>query len=111
MWFRSNMVVAMSPQHAALCAPRVSLALTCTRASPGSPCAARAILEARRQLASRARRRHGRSDPEDDDCPIKAVKDPERLHLIVAGGMGPITAVCHGWNESSAPVCGTYDVL
>jgi hypothetical protein len=49
-------------------------------------------------------------DPDDDDCPIRAVKDPRRLHLIVAGGMGPITAVCHGWNESSAPVAGTYVV-
>ena len=49
-------------------------------------------------------------DPDDDDQPIKAVKDPERLHLIVAGGLGPITAVCHGWNESSRAVHGTYEV-
>lgn len=40
----------------------------------------------------------------------KAVKDPDRLHLIVAGGMGPITAVCHGWNDSSRAVHGTYEV-
>ena len=46
------------------------------------------------------------SIPDDDDCLIKAVKDPQRLHLIVAGGLGPITAVCHGWNESSRAVHG-----
>ena len=39
-----------------------------------------------------------------------AVKDPRRLHLIVAGGMGPVTAVCHGWNDSSVAVHGTYQV-
>jgi hypothetical protein len=39
---------------------------------------------------------------------IKAVKDPARLHLIVAGGLGPITAVCHGWNETSHSVHGKY---
>jgi hypothetical protein len=47
-------------------------------------------------------------DPADDDALVKAVKDPGRLHLIVAGGMGPITAVCHGWNESSRYVDGKY---
>jgi hypothetical protein len=109
MWFRSNMVVAMSPQHAGLCAD----------AGLG-----RADVHAR--LCELAVRRQGDLkrggnwrperavamgvDPEDDDFPIKAVKDPERLHLIVAGGMGPITAVCHGWNESSAPVHGIYEV-
>jgi hypothetical protein len=49
-------------------------------------------------------------DPDDDEALIKAVKDPQRLHLIVAGGMGPITAVCHGWNESSRAVHGAYEV-
>jgi len=39
---------------------------------------------------------------------VKAVKDPQRLHVIVAGGVGPITAVCHGWNETSKVVHGTY---
>jgi len=49
-------------------------------------------------------------DPDDDECLIRAVKRPERLHLIVAGGMGPVTAVCHGWNDSSRAVHGTYEV-
>jgi hypothetical protein len=38
------------------------------------------------------------------------VKDTRRLHLIVAGGTGPITAVCHGWNETSHAVHGSYEV-
>jgi hypothetical protein len=48
-------------------------------------------------------------DPDDDNAPIVAVKDPRRLHLIVAGGSGPITAVCHGWNETSHFVHGPYE--
>jgi hypothetical protein len=48
------------------------------------------------------------ADPDDDDALIKAIKDPAGLHLIVAGGFGPITAVCHGWNETSRAVYGTY---
>ncbi len=109
MWFTSDMVVAMSPQHAGLCA---DAGLT------------RAEVQARLcELAQRPqsnlkrggnwrpeRARHMGVDPDDDDHPIKAVKDPARLHLIVAGGRGPITAVCHGWNESSRAVHGTYDV-
>ena len=49
------------------------------------------------------------ADPDDDDCLIKAVKDPQSLNLIVAGGMGPVTAVCHGWNDSSRAVHGKYE--
>ncbi len=108
MWFRSNMVVAMSPQHASLCADA-----GLTRADVHARLAELAV---RRQgdLKRGGNWRPERAvamgvDPDDDGVPIKAVKDPERLHLIVAGGMGPITAVCHGWNESSAPVHGKYE--
>jgi hypothetical protein len=108
MWFRSNMVVAMSPQHASLCADA-----GLTRAAVHERLCELAV----RKQGSLKRGGNWRPeravamgvDPEDDDCPIKAVKDPRRLHLIVAGGMGPITAVCHGWNESSEPVAGTYE--
>jgi hypothetical protein len=109
MWFSSDVVVAMSPQHAALCAK-----------------AGMSRADVQRRLWELAERRQGSlkrggnwrperaramgADPDDDDCPIKAVKDPQRLHLIVAGGMGPITAVCHGWNDSSRSVHGTYEV-
>jgi hypothetical protein len=108
MWFRSDMVVAMSPQHAQLCSA-----------------AGMRRSQAQERLCELAVRRQGDLkrggnwrperaramgvDPDDDECPIKAVKDANRLHLIVAGGLGPITAVCHGWNESSVAVHGTYE--
>ncbi|MBI4205372.1 MAG: hypothetical protein HY527_10135 [Betaproteobacteria bacterium] len=108
MWFTSDMVVAMSPQHAQLCAGAgMSRADVVKRL---------AELAARKQGSLKRggnwrpeRARAMGVDPDDDECFIKAVKDPQRLHLIVAGGMGPITAVCHGWNESSRAVHGTYD--
>ncbi len=108
MWFKSDMVVAMSPQHAALCAN-----------------AGMSRDEVRRRLCELAVREQSALkrggnwrperaqamgiDPDDGDALIYAVKDPERLHLIVAGGVGPITAVCHGWNDSSRAVHGKYD--
>jgi len=108
MWFTSDMVVAMSPQHARLCAD-----------------AGMSRADVQQRLYELAERPQGNLkrggnwrperaramgfDPDDDSQPIKAVKDRNRLHLIVAGGMGPITAVCHGWNESSRAVHGTYD--
>ena len=109
MWFRSDMVVAMSPQHATLCA-----AAGLSRADVQRRLCELAV----RKQSSLKRGGNWRPeraqamgvDPEDDDCLIKAVKDPQRLHLIVAGGLGPITAVCHGWNESSVAVHGTYDI-
>jgi hypothetical protein len=109
MWFRSDMVVAMSPQHAKLCA-----AAGMGRADVHARLCDLAV----RKQSSLKRGGNWRPeravamgvDPEDDDCLIRAVKDPSRLHLIVAGGLGPITAVCHGWNESSIAVHGTYEV-
>jgi len=109
MWFRSDMVVAMSPEHAALCA----------RAGMSRADAQQRLCElaVRKQSALKRggnwrpeRARAMGVDPDDDDCLIKAVKDPQRLHLIVAGGLGPITAVCHGWNASSHSVHGKYEV-
>jgi hypothetical protein len=109
MWFNSDVVVAMTPQHAGLCA-----AAGMSRAQ---------VQQRLCELAERPQwnlKRGGNwrperaiamgIDPDDDDHPIKAVKDVNRLHLIIAGGMGPITAVCHGWNESSHAVHGTYDL-
>jgi hypothetical protein len=109
MWFNSDVVVAMSPQHAKLCADAGM-----TR---------REVQQRLWELAERPqgnlnrggnwrreRAVHMGIDPDDDEHPIKAVKDVNRLHLIVAGGLGPITAVCHGWNESSRAVHGVYGV-
>ena len=109
MWFNSDMVVAMSPQHAKLCAD----------AGMGrADVVARLVeLAVRRQGQLRRggnwrpeRARAMGIDPADDESLIRAVKDPQRLHLIVAGGLGPVTAVCHGWNESSRFVHGKYEV-
>jgi hypothetical protein len=109
MWFSSDVVVAMTPQHAGLCA--------------NAGMSRKDVQQRLWELAERPqwslkrggnwrpeRARAMGIDPEDDDHPIKAVKDVNRLHLIVAGGVGPITAVCHGWNESSHAVHGKYEV-
>ena len=109
MWFASNVVVAMSPQHAKLCAD-----------------AGLSRADVHRRLCELGGRRQGDlkrggnwrperaramgADPDDDECFIKAVKEPAGLHLIVAGGTGPTTAVCHGWNDSSRAVHGRYAV-
>lgn len=109
MWFNSDMVVAMSPQHAMLCAD--------AGMSRGDGQKRLVELAVRKQSSLKRggnwrpeRARAMAVDPDDDECLIRAVKDPQRLHLIVAGGMGPITAVCHGWNDSSRAVHGTYEV-
>jgi hypothetical protein len=109
MWFRSEMVVAMSPQHAGLCAK----AGLCRADVHRRLCelAGREQRSLKRGGNWRPERAQAMNvDPDDDDCFIKAVKDPEGLHLIVAGGMGPVTAVCHGWNDSSRAVHGKYAV-
>ena len=109
MWFNSDMVVAMSPQHAKLCAD----------AGMGRAGVIARLLDhsVRRQgqLKRGGNWRPERAqamgiDPDDDAALIRAVKDPGRLHLIVAGGLGPVTAVCHGWNESSHFVHEKYEV-
>lgn len=109
MWFNSDVVVAMSPQHAKLCAD----AGLSRKAVQYQLCdyAVRTQKNLKRGGNWRAERAVAMGlDPEDDTALVKAVKDPERLHLIVAGGLGPVTAVCHGWNESSHSVHGIYDV-
>ena len=109
MHARSDMVVAMGPQHAAICAQAGM---------------SRADVHHRlRELAGRKQRdlkgggnwRRERAlrlnvDPDDDDSFIRAIKDPQDLQLIVAGGTGPVTAVCHGWSDASRAVHGTYEV-
>ena len=48
--------------------------------------------------------------PDDDDCFVPVIKDKCDLHLVVAGGWGPLTAVCHGWGGGSRAVHGLYPV-
>ena len=103
------MVVAMGPEQATICA-RAGL----RRA------------EVHRKLCEMAQRKVGdlkrggnwrreralkiNVDPDDDNCQVPVIKDPRDLHLIVAGGWGPLTAVCHGWGGGSRAVHGRYDV-
>jgi hypothetical protein len=49
-------------------------------------------------------------DPDDDNALVPVIKDARDLHLIVAGGWGPLTAVCHGWGGGSRAVHGTYTI-
>jgi hypothetical protein len=109
MWFSSDVVVAMGPQLARLCAD-----------------AGLSRAQVKQRLWELAERKQGNLkrggnwreeraralgiDPKDDEAPFKAVKDPQRVHLIVAGGLGPVAAVCHGWNESSRAQHGTYEI-
>jgi hypothetical protein len=107
MWFVSDMVVAMSPQHAKLCADAgMSRADVVKRLAE---LAVRPQSNVKRGGNWRPERARAMGlDPDDDNAEVKAVKDPARLHVIVAGGVGPITAICHGWNETSKVVHGTY---
>jgi hypothetical protein len=108
MWFSSDLVVAMTPQHAQLCA-RAGMSRADVQRRLWE-LAERPQWSLKRGGNWRPERAHAMGvDPDDDDYPIKAVKDVNRLHLIVAGGVGPITAVCHGWNESSRAVHGKYE--
>jgi hypothetical protein len=108
MHVRSDMVVAMSPEQATICANG-----GLTRA------------EVHRMLCEMAGRRvrdlkgggnwrreralRMNVNPDDDDCFVPVIKDPRDLHLIVSGGWGPLTAVCHGWGGGSRAVHGTYE--
>ncbi|MDB5864152.1 MAG: hypothetical protein JWO70_1958, partial [Betaproteobacteria bacterium] len=109
MHAQSDMVVAMGPQHATICA-----SAGMTRAE---------VHQALCELAGRKVRdlkdggnwRRERAlqfpievNPDDDDQFIPAIKDPKDLQLIVAGGWGPCTAVCHGWSGGSRAVHGKY---
>jgi hypothetical protein len=107
MWFPSNVVVAMSPQHAKLCADAgMSRAEVHARLLELAGRRQRDLKPGGNWRPERARAMG--IDPDDDEAFIKAVKRPEGLLLIVAGGTGPVTAVCHGWNDSSRAVHGTY---
>jgi hypothetical protein len=109
MHARSDMVVAMGPQHAD----------TCMRAGWNRDDVHCRLCELAGRKVSDLRGggnwRRERAlalpievDPDDDDCFIPVIKNPEDLQLIVAGGWGPCTAVCHGWSGGSRAVHGIY---
>lgn len=106
---RSDMVVAMGPQHAEICA-KAGMSRADVHAHLVD-IAGRRI----RDLKDGGNWRRERAlafpepvDPDDDECFIRAIKNPADLHLIVAGGWGPCTALCHGWSGGSRSVHGKY---
>lgn len=111
MHARSDMVVAMGPQHAAICA-NAGMSRADVHASL-CRMAGRKVRELK--IGGNWRRERALAfpiavDPDDDDFFIPAIKRPEDLHLIVAGGWGPCTAICHGWSGGSRAVHGTYEI-
>ena len=110
MHARSDMVVAMGPQHAAICAQAGM-----TRADVHRVLLEKAGRKVRElKIGGNWRRERAlafpiKVDPDDDDFFIPAIKQSEDLHLIVAGGWGPCTAICHGWSGGSRAVHGRYD--
>ena len=110
MHARSDMVVAMGPQHAALCAGAgMSRAAVHRRLCELAGRKVRDLRGGGNWRRERALAFPIAVDPDDDDCFIPAIKDPQDLHLVVAGGWGPCTAVCHGWSGGSRAVHGTYE--
>ena len=107
MHVRSDMVVAMSPEHATICS-KAGMSREDVHAK----------LIATAGLAVRDMKRGGNwrreraeklgIDPSDEERFVPVIKDPRDLHLIVAGGWGPLTAVCHGWGGGSRAVHGVY---
>ena len=111
MHARSDMVVAMSPQHAEICDKSGwSRDEVHTRLIE---VAGRTV--ANLKLGGNWRRERALAlpvpvDPDDGECFVPTIKDGVDLQLIVAGGWGPCTAVCHGWSGGSRAVHSSYEV-
>lgn len=109
MHVRSDMLVAMSPEQATICA-RAGMSRNDVHAAL-MRIAGRTVRELKRGGNWRPERAAKLGiDPDDEDRFVPAIKDARDLHLIVAGGWGPLTAVAHGWGGGSRAVHGTYDV-
>ena len=109
MHVRSDMVVAMGPEQATVC----------SRAGLSHADVHHRLIELAQRTVGDLKRggnwRRERAlkinvDPDDDACRVPVIKDPRDLHLIVAGGWGPLTAVCHGWGGGSRAVHGKYEI-
>ena len=111
MHAQSDMVVAMGPQHASICA-QAGMSRTDVHRKL-CELAGRKVRDLKNGGNWRRERALGfpiKVDPDDDEFFIPAIKDPKDLQLIVAGGWGPCTAVCHGWSGGSRAVHGAYQV-
>jgi hypothetical protein len=109
-WVRSDLVLALSPQQAAICADL-----------PREEVCRRLCALAGRRLGDLKRAGQWREewmrdlpfavDLENDDYFVPLIKDPADLHVVVAGGTpGPHSAVMHGWNGGSRAVSKAYAV-
>ena len=111
MHARSDMVVAMSPQHAEICEKS-----GWSRDEVHSrliEVAGRTVSNLK--LGGNWRRERALAlpvpvDPDDSECFVPTIKNSVDLQLIVAGGWGPCTAVCHGWSGGSRAVHSSYEV-
>lgn len=112
IWVRSDVALAISPEHARLCAEagfsRADVhAYICENAG-------RTVGALKRGGPWREDKPNGRwthpVDREDDDFFVRAINEPEDLHLFVAGGRGPLSAVMPGWNGASRAVHRAYQV-
>jgi len=111
MHARSDMVVAMGPQHAGICA-KGGLSRQDVHQRLRE-LAGRTVGDLKRGgnwRESRARELPIKVDPDDDGFFVPAIKDPSDLQLIVAGGWGSCTGVFHGWSGGSRAVHGRYEV-
>ena len=112
MHARSDMVVAMGPQHASICA-KAGMSRDDVHAWLIKH-AGRKVRDLKgggnwRLERVRAMAAYVQIDANDDDCFVPAIKHPADLQLMVAGGWGPCTAICHGWSGGSKAVHGKYD--
>ncbi|MBI3067862.1 MAG: hypothetical protein HYY79_02970 [Betaproteobacteria bacterium] len=112
MHARTDMVMVMGLQHASICANAgMSRADVHRRLCGMAGRKVRDLKGGGNWRRERALRFPMKVDPDDDDCFIPAIKDPQDLQLIVAGGWGSYSAVCHGWGGGgSRAVHGTYEV-
>ena len=106
---RSDMVVAMGPEHASICS-RAGMSRADVQAWLIEH-AGRTVHDLKRGGNWRRERALALGiDPADDECFVPVIKDARDLHLIVAGGWGPLTAICHGWGGGSRAVQGVYAI-
>lgn len=106
---RCPMVVALGPLHARICAQAGMERADVHRRL--SELAGRKVRELKAGGVWRPERAQKIGvEPDDDERFVRAIKDPQDLQLVVAGGIGAFSAVCHGWGGGSLAVHGTYDI-
>ncbi|MDA0998906.1 MAG: hypothetical protein O2807_00125 [bacterium] len=108
----SDMVVAMAPDHANICAKAgMTKAEVHQRLCEMAGRAAGELKKAGGYSPDRVRSLPCAADFDDDEKFIPVIKKPEHLLLIVAGGIpGPQTNILHGWNGASRSVTRKFEV-